>query len=100
MHPKQRKHLARELLGLSDFVFVVRKDQVLAAKMDVERLPEILHRHGGALNVPPWAAGANFGVPKRLAGFGRFPECEVAGIVLVVFAYIDASPIDDPAEIL
>ena len=54
----------RGALALRDLVFVVRKDQVDAAGMDVDRrLAEQPQRHRGALDVPAGAAGAGAEVP-------------------------------------
>ena len=51
---------------LGDLVFVVREDQVEAAGMDVEDLPEIALAHRGALDVPAGAAAAPGRVPAGL----------------------------------
>src|SRR5579885_1610858 len=57
VHPVVRERLARRSFRLRDFVLVMRKDQVLAAEMDVERIAQILHRHGRALDVPARTTG-------------------------------------------
>ena len=49
--------------------------------------------HGGALDVPAGAAGAEGGVPGCLAGLGGLPEGEVAGGVFVVLVYVDAGAV-------
>ena len=38
--------LAGRRAGLGDFVLVVWKDEILATPVDVERVAEVLHRHG------------------------------------------------------
>src|SRR5882762_11467214 len=55
--------------GLRDLVFVVREDQVDAAGVNVERLgaaalPDLLERHGGALEVPSRPAPPKRRVPR------------------------------------
>ena len=62
---------------------MVRKDQVGAAAMDVERLAEIAPRHRAALDVPAGPAAAPRTVPSRQIGRRRLPQHEVAGIALV-----------------
>ncbi len=76
--------------GLRDLVLVVREHQVFAAGVEVEAVAEELHGHGGALDVPAGAAGAERGLPAVFAGLGRLPESEVAGGVLLVLIHIDA----------
>src|ERR1039458_3225943 len=48
----------------------------------------VLHRHLRALYVPARTAGADLGLPLRLARFRRLPQREVAGVVLVVFVHL------------
>ena len=67
--------------------------------MEVEGVAEVLHRHGGALDVPAGAAGAEDGVPGVLAGLCGLPEGEVAGGVLLVLVDIDARAVFDAGEI-
>ena len=100
VHPEVRELLAGERLRLRDFVFVVRKDEVFAAEMDVEALAQVLHAHGGALDVPAGTAGTDLGVPALLAGFGSLPQGEVAGIVFVVFVDVDARAVGHAGEVL
>jgi hypothetical protein len=67
--PVAREGAAGHRLGLRDLALVVRKDQILPPAVDVEGLPEVLHRHGGALDVPAGPAGLQ-ALPARLAGLG------------------------------
>ena len=73
MHPEARERLAGQRFRLRDLVFMMRKYQVDAAGMQVERLAEILDRHHGTLDMPAGTSRTDFGFPERLAGFGRFP---------------------------
>ena len=78
------ERLARRRFALRDFVFVVRKREVDAAGVDVERIAEIFHGHRGAFDVPAGAAGADGRLPEMLAGLRRFPQREIARVVLFV----------------
>ena len=64
MHPETRERLAGERFRLRNFVFMMRKNQVDAAGMDIERLAQVLDGHHGALDVPAGPAGADGGVPE------------------------------------
>ena len=52
MKPEVCKRLTGERLGLCDFVFVVRKNQVFATRVQIESLTQFLHCHDRALDVP------------------------------------------------
>ena len=91
--------LARPGLGLSDFVLVVREDEILAAGVQVKTFAQLLHRHDRTFDVPAWAARANARIPRGFAGFRSFPEGEIAGTVLVVFVEIDAGAVFQIGEI-
>src|SRR5258708_33402443 len=69
VQPEARERLSGERLRLRDLVFMVREDQVDAARMNIERLAQILDRHDRALDVPAGAAGSELGIPERLAIF-------------------------------
>src|SRR5690606_10079775 len=47
----------RGAAGLSDLALVMRKDQVLASRMNIDFLAELLHGHRRTLDVPAWVAG-------------------------------------------
>ena len=100
MNPEARELLAGERFRLRDLILVVRKDQIDAAGMDVERCAEVLNGHHGALDVPAGTARADFGIPRGFAGFWRFPEGEVAGVVLLVFVNVDARARNHLGEIV
>src|SRR5204863_5549372 len=72
---------------LSDLVLVVRKDQVVAAAVDLEHTPEVLLRHRRALDVPPGPARPPRRLPNRvLALLVRLPEGEVARVLFELVA--------------
>src|ERR1017187_4155696 len=91
MEPIAHEWLSSCRLGLRDFVLMMRKHQIDAPAVDVERVAEILHGHCGALDMPAWASGSDRRFPKMFAGLGRLPQCEVAHIVLIVAIYVHAS---------
>ena len=60
---------------------MVREDQILPAAVNIDRLPQIATRHGGALDVPARAPLPPRGFPARLAGLGSLPEGEIHRIL-------------------
>ena len=90
MQPEARERFAGERFRLRDFVFVMREDQIDAAGVDIQRLAQVLDGHHGALDVPAGAAGADGGVPERLAFLGGFPEGEIARVGLFVLVHVHA----------
>src|SRR5580658_10099130 len=98
MQPISDERLAGEGLGLRDLIFVMRKDEIDSAGVNVERLAQILHGHHGTLDVPARAAHAEAFVPARLAILLSFPQNEVASVGLIVFVDIDARAGADAAE--
>ena len=89
VHPVLGKGLAGRALGLGDLVFVVGEHQVLAAAVDVDGLAQVLHTHGGALDVPAGAALAERRLPVGLAGLSGLPQREVHRMLLVL-VHLDA----------
>src|SRR6266478_2650057 len=84
VHPVAGEGLVRHRLRLGDLALVVRKDEVLAAAVDVERLAEIAHGHRRALDVPARPPRAPWTRPRRLVGLGHLPQREVAGVTLAL----------------
>ncbi len=83
---------------------MVREHEVFAAGVEVEGVAEVFGGHGGALDVPAGAAGAEGGLPGMFAdavggGFDGLPEGEVAGGVLVVFVEVDAGAVFHVVEV-
>src|SRR5690242_19711018 len=76
---------------LRDLVFVMRKDEIDAARVNVETLAEILHRHRRALDMPAGTAATDLRIPR---GFGlacRFlPQGEVARVLFLILVGVDA----------
>src|SRR5262245_58301266 len=86
VHPEIDEALAARTLALRDFVFVMRKDEILAAAVQIERGPAVLHAHRRALDVPARAAGAPGARPGGLARLRRLPQREIERVVL---AFVD-----------
>ena len=59
--------------GLSFLVFVMRKEQILAAAVNVEGHAQMLARHGGAFQMPARSALSPRRFPKRFAGLRELP---------------------------
>src|SRR5579883_2359186 len=72
------RYLARQALGLGDFVLMVREDQVGAAAMNVNLLAQRLFCHRRAFDVPARTPLAPGTFPPRFARLGGLPEREVA----------------------
>src|ERR1700736_5832921 len=90
MQPVAHERIAGRGLTLCDLILVVGEDQVDAAGMNVERLPQVLHAHRGAFDVPAGPSRTERRLPGLLLGFARLPEGEVPRIILSVF--IDINP--------
>ena len=90
MKPEARKSLPRQRLRLRNFIFMMRENQVLAARMQIETRSQLRHRHHRALNMPPGTPRPNCRLPRSLARLGRFPQREIARAVFFVFVDIHA----------
>src|SRR6266480_5290750 len=89
VQPVAGERLPGRTLALGDLVFVVRKDQVDAASMNVERLSEVLHAHRRAFDVPAGPARPQRRLQRLLAWFARLPEDEVPRVILAVLIDVD-----------
>ena len=90
MEPVAHERFSGGRFGFGNFIFVMRKGQIHAAAVNVQRVAQILQRHGGALDVPAGTPRSDRRLPEMLAGLGRFPQREVARIVLVVAIHVHA----------
>ena len=70
---------------------MMRKCKVHTARVYVQRFAQMLGGHNGALDVPAEPAGAEFGVPMRLAGAWRLSTGRKSRMsAFFVFVLIDA----------
>jgi hypothetical protein len=100
VQPEAREGLPGEGLRLRDLVFMMRKNQVYAAGVDIQRLAQILNGHHGALDVPSGPAAADGLVPENFAFFRRFPQGEIARVRFFVLVHVDARARANAAEIV
>ena len=84
--PVAGKRLSGEALGLGDLVLMVRKDQVVAAAVDVDLVAQVQQVHRRAFDVPARPALAPRAVPTRLARLGRLPQGEIAFVLFLLAA--------------
>ena len=86
--PVEHERFAGHPLGLGDLVLMMRKNQVFATHVDVQRLSELSDAHDRALEVPAGPPSPPRRIPGRthrlVHGFGRLPEGEVTDIFLLV----------------
>ena len=90
LHEIVYKGFAGSGFGLGYFVLVVGEEKINAARVDIEGLAEVLHRHGRALDVPARAAFPEGRLPRGLARIFELPEREIAHAPFVVFVGGDA----------
>ena len=84
VQPCARENPATVRAGrLRDFVFVMRKQQIVAAGVDVDRFAEVCCDHRRALDMPAGASAPPGTVPARQIGCGRFPQHEIGRVLLV-----------------
>ena len=100
MQPEARERFTGDGFRLRDFVFVMRKDQVDAAGMDVQSFAKIFHGHHGAFDVPAGTAGADLAIPEWLVVLGRLPQHKIAGVGFVVLVTVHSGAGADAAEIV
>ena len=99
MEPSLDERFPGQRFALRDLIFVMRKDQVRTAGVNVEVLAQVFHRHGGAFDMPARPPAAERRVPARFALFACFPEDEVANVFLVVFVHVHSRPGSHAADV-
>src|SRR5205807_3080957 len=91
VQPVTYELLSRRAFTLSDFILMMRKNQIDAPKMKVEGFAQILHRHRRTLYVPARSTATYLSVPGRFVRtVGSFPESKIARVFLVVLVCVDA----------
>ena len=83
------KRLPAQRLALGNLIFVVRKAQINAARVDINGLAQVPAGHGRTLDVPARAPLAPRRIPAGLTGLGRLPQREVHRVFLVL-GHVDA----------
>ena len=86
VHPVMGEGLSVRRLGLGDFVFMVRENQILSARMDVDFVSQIFFAHHGAFDVPAGTAVAPGRLPVGLPFLLGLPEHKVQRILLLILA--------------
>src|SRR6185436_5728090 len=78
--------------ALCDFIFVMRKHQILTAQVKIESRSQQLHAHGAALDVPSRPALTPWAWPEDLSVLGdtRLPQGKISHGFLVVFVVADS----------
>ena len=84
VHPVFGKRFAVCRLRLGNLILVVGKNQVLAARMNIYLLPQVLLAHHRALDMPARSSLAPGRLPERLALLLRFPEHKVQRVLLLL----------------
>src|SRR5215469_3963348 len=69
------------------------ENEVFPTCVQIEGLPEFLHRHYGTFNVPAGATGADAALPEGFARLGSLPQGKVASVVLFIFVDIDSGAV-------
>ena len=94
VHPGLHELLARRRLGLRNLVLMMRKEIVDAARMQVERLAQILHGHRRTLDVPAGTPPAPRRIPsdRTVRRLPRLPQGKVPDVLLVVLVRRAAEP--------
>src|SRR4029077_17072804 len=90
MQPVPNKRFARSTFALRNFIFMMRKCQVDSARVNVQRLAQVLHGHRRTLDVPARPAASDLRLPKMLARLWRLPQCEVARALLFIAVVVHA----------
>ena len=91
MHPVFCKWYAIGCLTLGDLIFMMRKDQILSAGMNVNLVSKVFFGHNRTLDMPARTAFAPVRIPIWLAIFFRFPEYEIQRILFQIAGYFDIS---------
>src|SRR2546422_1249366 len=73
VQPVAGERLSGRRLALGNLVLVVGKNVVDASGVDVETLPQVLHAHRGALDVPAGAACSERRIPRLLPRLACLP---------------------------
>src|SRR5882762_4700205 len=84
MQPMTHERFSGERDRLGDLIFVVRKNQIHSARMNVDDFAQIANGHHGALDVPAGTTWSNRSFPEGLAVLRRLPQNKIPRIILLV----------------
>ena len=84
VHPVVRKWLSRCRLALCDFVFMVRKNQILSAAVQIQCFTEVMTRHSGTFNMPAWTTFSPWRFPVWFSWLCRFPDSKIQWAFLLI----------------
>ena len=92
MNPKRGQRLAIGGFALGNFIFVMRKNVVHTAGVNVETGAEIFLAHGRAFDMPAGASAPPGRIPSHVSilFIPRLPKSEISDIFLIVFIGVDA----------
>src|SRR5947209_1811155 len=83
VQPETREMSSRGRLALRYFIFVMRKDVIFAAGMNINLRPKEIDGHGRALQVPARYSDSPWAIPPHdLVGPGAPPYGEIGGRLL------------------
>src|SRR2546428_6737315 len=83
MDPMLGGDLPGNVHRLSDLAIVMREKEIVAPAVNRERLTEVLHAHGGTLDVPARAPRSPGGLPRWLTRLRPLPQHKIDRILLV-----------------
>src|SRR6266403_234768 len=92
MQPVPDEFLSCDAFALSDLCFVMRKNVIDAAAMDIDLITEQRRRHRAAFDMPAGAARPPRRIPFHIAIFfiPCFPKGKVADMFLVILVVLHA----------
>ncbi len=77
VYPVMGKRHAIAAFALGNLIFMVRKNEVLPAAVDINCFAKVAANHCRTLDVPPGAAVSPWRIPIRFTGFCTFPQGKV-----------------------
>ena len=84
MHPVAHIITTMGTAALGNLVFMMGKNKVAAAAVNIDGFTQVSANHGGALQVPARTAAAPGAVPAGIFICGRLPQDKIPGMTLVV----------------
>src|SRR6266705_5901121 len=90
MQPVTDEFLSSDAFALCDLCFVMWKNVIHTAAVDIDFIAEKRGRHRTAFDVPAGATGSPGRIPLHFAIFfiPRFPQCEISDVLLIVFVVL------------